>query len=151
MNFSAQTKAKEVQLAIEAKLQKKGKTLFGARPNEKICIFVDDINMPALEFYGAQPCIELLRQLTDLGGFYDRHKLFWKQVVDTTLLPACAPPGGGRNQLSMRFLRHMIPLMFPTPNNTTAFKIFNSLLAPNCSFSDPIVYTTIAVFERVAR
>ena len=31
LNFSAQTKAKEVQLAIESKLVKKGKTLFGAR------------------------------------------------------------------------------------------------------------------------
>jgi len=99
----------------------------------------------------AQPCIELLRQLTDLGGFYDRSKLFFKQVVDTTLLPACASPGGGLNQLSMRFLRHMIPLNFPTPNNSTAFKIFNSLVAHNFSFSNPIVYTTIAVFERVAR
>ncbi len=33
LNFSAQTKAKDVQLAIESKLIKKGKTLFGARPN----------------------------------------------------------------------------------------------------------------------
>lgn len=57
LNFSAQTKAKEVQLAIEHKLIKKGKTLFGARPREKICAFIDDVNMPALEFYGAQPCI----------------------------------------------------------------------------------------------
>jgi dynein heavy chain len=76
-----------------------------------------------------------LRQLQDLGGFYDRTKLFFKQVVDITMLPVCAPPGGGRNQLSFRFLRHMIPLNFPTPNSSTAFKIFNSLLAPNCSFS----------------
>ena len=48
LNFSAQTKAKDVQLAIESKLIKKGKTLFGARPKEKICVFVDDVNMPAL-------------------------------------------------------------------------------------------------------
>lgn len=33
LNFSAKTKSKETQLAIEAKLNKKGKTLFGARPN----------------------------------------------------------------------------------------------------------------------
>ena len=66
------------------------------------------------------------------------------------MLPVCAPPGGGRNQLSFRFLRHMIPLNFPTPNSSTAFKIFNSLLAPNCSFSEPIVKTTIAVFEKVS-
>ncbi len=71
-NFSAQTNSKQTQLAVESKLNKKGKSLFGARPNEKIVIFIDDINMPALESYGAQPCIELLRTLVDKGGFYDR-------------------------------------------------------------------------------
>ena len=151
LNFSAQTKAKDVQLAIESKLIKKGKTLFGARPLEKICAFIDDVNMPALEFYGAQPCIELLRQLVDLGGLYDRTKLFYKEVVDTTLLPVCGPPGGGRNQLSFRFLRQLLPLMFPTPSSSTAFKIFNSLLAPKCSYSEPIVLTTLQVFDRVTK
>ena len=53
MNFSAQTKPKETQLAIEGKLNKKGKSLFGARPNERIIIYIDDINMPALEPFGA--------------------------------------------------------------------------------------------------
>ncbi len=33
LNFSAKTKPKETQLAIEAKLNKKAKTIFGARPN----------------------------------------------------------------------------------------------------------------------
>jgi len=61
LNFSAQTKSKQTQLAIESKLTKKGKTLFGARPNERNVIFIDDVNMPAKETYGAQPCIELLR------------------------------------------------------------------------------------------
>ena len=150
LNFSAQTKAKEVQLAIESKLVKKGKSVFGARTGEKYCIFIDDVNMPSLEFYGAQPCIELLRQLADLGGFYDRSKLFYKEVIDTTLLPVCAPPGGGRNQLSFRFLRQLLPIMFPTPSSGTAFKIFNSLLAPKCSFSEPIVLTTLAVFEKIS-
>lgn len=57
LNFSAKTKPKETQLAIESKLSKKGKTLFGARPNETIAIFIDDINMPELEKEGAQPTI----------------------------------------------------------------------------------------------
>ena len=107
--------------------------------------------MPALEFYGAQPCIELLRQLVDLGGFYDRSKLFYKEVIDTTMIPVCAPPGGGRNQLSFRFLRQLVPIMFPTPSSGTAFKIFNSLLAPKCSFSEPIVLTTLAVFDKITK
>lgn len=34
-------------------MNKKGKTLFGARVNESIAIFIDDVNMPALEPYGA--------------------------------------------------------------------------------------------------
>ena len=41
------------QLTIEAKLEKVKKTLLSAKPNRKMAIFIDDINMPAVEEYGA--------------------------------------------------------------------------------------------------
>ena len=39
--------------------------------------------MPRLDRYGSQPPIELLRQYQDFGGFYDRNKLFWKDIQVT--------------------------------------------------------------------
>lgn len=59
------------------------KTVFllpGAPGNKRVVIFVDDLNMPRLDRYGSQPPIELLRQYQDFGGFYDRNKLFWKEI-----------------------------------------------------------------------
>jgi hypothetical protein len=41
-----------------------------------------------------------------LGGFYDVSKLFFKHVQDIICVAACAPPGGGRNDVSPRLLRH---------------------------------------------
>lgn len=43
----------KTQVSIEDKLEKKKRTLFGAPPGMKIAIFVDDINMPLVEEYGA--------------------------------------------------------------------------------------------------
>ena len=51
--------------------------------------------MPARETYGAQPPVELLRQFQDFRGFYDRKKLFWKDVEDTTLIRRARPRAAG--------------------------------------------------------
>lgn len=44
----------------------------------KIVIFIDDLNMPESDMYGAQPALELIRQLLDMGGIYDTEKITWK-------------------------------------------------------------------------
>jgi dynein heavy chain len=106
LNFSAQTDSMSTQLSMEAKLEpKKGKTVLGAKGNTTCLFFIDDINMPAVEEYGAQPPIELLRQLLDQGGFYDREQFFWKVIQKFVIISAAAPPSGGRSELTPRFTR----------------------------------------------
>lgn len=68
-------------------------------------IFVDDVNMPALDKYGSQPPVEMLRQIIE-DGYYDVKKFYLKYVADTQFISCCAPPGGGRNPVTPRFFRH---------------------------------------------
>ena len=127
--FSATTSSLETQLTIEAKLEpKKFKKVIGPIGQTKGVIFVDDINMPIREESGAQPPIELLRQILTYGGFYNRSKPSWIEVIDTTVCCAGGPPGGGRNVLSQRFMQRFSMFCIPDPSEDTLRYIFENIL-----------------------
>jgi dynein heavy chain len=71
IGFSAQTSANETERIIDGKMVKYRKGVWGPEMSKQGVIFVDDLNMPQKQRYGAQPPIELLRQWMDYQGWYD--------------------------------------------------------------------------------
>ena len=128
--FSAQTSSARTQEMVESKLKQKRKNILGAPPEKSVVLFIDDLNMPALEQYGASPPIELLRQMMGNGGFYDRKVAgFWKTVEDVTVVSACGPPEGGRNPVTGRLTRMFHLLQIPNLSEESMKRIFVSILS----------------------
>ena len=104
MTFSAQTSANQTQDYLDDKFEKRRKGVYGPPVGKRFAIFVDDLNMPKKEEYGAQPPLELLRQFMDHGGWYDRkskEKPF-NRIEDIVFISAMGPPGGGRSVITPR-------------------------------------------------
>ena len=153
--FSAKTSANQTQDLIDARLDKRRKGIFGPPISKYAIFFIDDFNMPALEEYGAQPPIELIRQWMDHDGWYDRKAIgTFRTLVDIGFVCAMGPPGGGRNPVTARLMRHFNYLSFVEMSDSSKSRIFGKILdswLPESfiDFKDIIVSSAIKVYGTV--
>ncbi|XP_054432748.1 dynein axonemal heavy chain 14 [Pteronotus mesoamericanus] len=127
INFNIKMTAAKTKEMILKKLRRRTIDTIGAPKNHRIVIFIDDLNMPETDKYGVQPPLELIRQLLDLGGFYNTKKIAWKSVQDLSLVAACVPSAGSRD-VSPRLLKHFSLLVLPHPPQSALHTIFQAHL-----------------------
>ena len=128
VTFSAQTTATQTQEIIDEKMEKIRKGIYGPGFGKKCLIFIDDLNMPAYDKYGAQPPIELVRQFFDHKGWYDRKDRKFREIIETNILSAMGPPGGGRNVITPRLLRHFYIYATTESDDKTFTRIFSKII-----------------------
>jgi|JI6StandDraft_1071083.scaffolds.fasta_scaffold09619_11 dynein heavy chain len=152
-NFTAWTSAAFVSTIVESKLEKKNKKRFVPPNGRKLVITIDDVDMPKLEEYGAQPPIELLRQLLNEHGWY-RNQTF--ASIDSTVL-VCNLTVSERVQLSHRFLRKFVAIGISDFSEKELVSIFSSIVSQSYasidqslkSLIDSVVRSSVKVYKEM--
>jgi dynein heavy chain, axonemal len=157
ITFSANTSANMTQDQLDSKMDKRKKGVYGPAAGKKFFIYVDDLNMPKRETYGAQPPIELLRQWFDQGGWYDRKELTFRKLIDMVFVTSMGPPGGGKQDISPRFLRHFNMIGYVEMSKESTSRIFGLILGDflgRCEgglaqYTEKIVHASIDIFDTI--
>ncbi|KAH8086149.1 1-aminocyclopropane-1-carboxylate synthase [Aureococcus anophagefferens] len=130
------TSANQTQDIIDSKLDKRRKGVLGPPLGKTCFIFVDDLNMPAKEEFGAQPPIEILRQWMDHAGWYNREE----------------------NSSRSAYVRHFNMINFVPFNQESLTRVFLTILDWSLgsynnavkSLSGAVVDATISIYEAIA-
>jgi hypothetical protein len=175
--FSAQTTCNQTQDIVDGKLAKRKKGVFGPPIGKRMLIFVDDVNMPIKEEYGAQPPIEILRQAFTTyhytgepgnappglsgRGWYDRTpgstQWDFRNLIDINWLAAMCPPGSGKNDITDRYSSHfnmifVLPFESSSLNlifSTSVGKFFANLPNEPKAETENIVKATLDVYMQM--
>lgn len=111
MNMSSATAPRNFQDNVEVECDFKVGKDFAPPGNKLMTLFIDDINMPQMNKWGDQETLEMVRQLIDLGGFWNLDKALrgqFKTIKNLQYIGAMNQPGGGRNDIPNRLKRQFM-------------------------------------------
>ena len=162
LGLSRTTTSQFLQSYIGASLEKISKGTFGPRSDGKrLVLFLDDLNIPekTSEESPFQPPLELLRQLIDYGGWYNRGSCTWEKVIKINVMSAMAHPTGGREIISSRTQSRFSLLNCTEFESKQMTAIFSSLLHCKLSFLPDNVKevignisdATVGIFNRIRK
>ena len=140
INMSSRTTSADVQMNIEANVDKRSGKTYGPPMGKQLMVFIDDLNMPRVDTYGTQQPIALLKFLVESKCMYDRGKdLDLRSYHDLMYIGAMGPPGGGRNDVDPRFVSLFSVFNLTRPSTAVLQSIYGSILTAFTSvFSDDV-------------
>ena len=129
MNFSSRTTAHDVHSSIMDSVEKRTKDTVGPPVGKQLLCFIDDLNMPAVDKYGTQQPIALLKLMLGRSGTYDRSRdSNWLHMKDIQYIAAMGHPGGARSEVDPRFISMFQVFDMQTPDESNLKVIYGSII-----------------------
>merc|ERR1719199_1341002 len=127
------------QKIMEGYLDKRTGRTFGPPGNKKCVMFIDDLNMPAIDKYETQSAIMLLCQIMSYGSIFDRDMLDErKDIIDLQFCFAMNPKGGNF-MTHARLQRYITVLTTFTASSDVVSQIYSQILGAHLQQFDASV------------
>merc|ERR1719269_148538 len=139
MNLNSYSSSFAFQKIMEGYLDKRTGRTFGPPGNKKCVMFIDDLNMPAIDKYETQSAIMLLCQITAHGSIFDRDMLDErKDIMDLQFCAAMNPKGGNFMTHARLQVRFTVETTF-TASSDVVSQIYSQILGAHLQQFDASV------------
>lgn len=160
--FNFYTTSEMLQKILEKPLEKKAGRNYGPPGNKTLIYFIDDLNMPEVDFYGTVQPHTLIRQHLDYKHWYDRNKLILKEVRNTQYI-SCMNPTAGSFTINPRLQRHFCVFAVSFPGVEALTSIYQTILGQHLAnpehkfpstvikLTDNIVAAAVTIHQKVSQ